>query len=189
MNLDSTILRTINIEKLKKDWKSFSDQINGNFKFNEYVKANVNGPIYKYNISTNFDEFLLTINQTIYINPGANDNATFLEYNLTKDTNQDLFFRIWKKDILDKLFSFQNSKTGLGDIDKKYVIKTNIKRIVELIRNNGQIREMITSKDYLFLIDTKDRNLNIELKRTGIINSTTDFDDDISLLRTLIDNI
>ena len=69
MSLDNQFFHTIEPESLKKIWENFSQNINGKFDFKESIRANVNGPIYTYEILSQLEDCKLKINQTVYIVP------------------------------------------------------------------------------------------------------------------------
>ena len=186
MSLDNQFFYKIEPESLKKIWESFSKKINGKFNFNESIRANVNGPIYSYDILSQLDDCELKIKQTVYIIPGANDRPTAHEYILSKESNGEIHFRIWKKDFFEKLFGLNKVNTGNSEIDKNFSLKTNHKKLEELFKTNEKLRDMLTSKDYHLFIETRKRILKMTLKRTGIVKSIENFESDIEILKLVL---
>jgi len=186
MNLDNQFFYKIEPEPLKIIWENFSKKINGKFDFKESIRANVNGPIYTYEILSELDKFKLNIHQTVYINPSANDQPTANEYVLSKESNIDIHFRIWKKELIEKIFGLNKVNTGNPEIDKKFSLKTNSKKLEELFIKNEKLRNMLTSKDYHFFLETRKKILKLTLKRTGIVKSVEDFENDIRLLKLIL---
>ena len=189
MSLDNAFFYTIKPETLKKTWEKFSSAIDGVFKFNESIRANVNGPIYVYDITAKLEDFDLKIKQTVYINPGGNDKPTPLSYCLSRKTNQRIYFRIWKKDFFEKIFGFNKMNSGIAEIDKNYSLKTNHRKLEQLIKTNGNLRGILTSSRSHFHIVTKNKTLEIVLKRAGISKSVDDFFTDIELIKQIIKEI
>ena len=189
MSLDNQFFYTIKPESLKIIWENFSKKINGKFNFKESIRANVNGPIYTYKIISNLNDYELKINQTVYIIAGGNDQPTAQEYVLSKESNREIHFSIWRKDFFEKLFGLNKADTGDQEIDKNFSLKTNNKRLKELFKTDEKLRNMLTSKKYLFFIETRKRVLTMKLKRIGIVKSVEDFDNDIEILKLVLDSI
>lgn len=189
MKLKDALFYTIKPEYQKKTWEKFSSEIGGVFKFYESIRANVNGPIYVYDITAKLEDFDLKIKQTVYIKPGGNDKPTPLTYCLSRKTNQKIFFRIWKKDFFEKIFGFNKTNTGIAEIDKNYSLKTNHRKLEQLIKTNGNLREILTSSRSHFHIVTKNKTLEIVLKRSGISKSVEDLFADIELIEQIIKEI
>ncbi len=183
MKLKDALFYTIKPEYQKKTWEKFSCEIGGVFKFNESIRANVNGPIYAYEITANLEDFDLKVKQTVYINPGGNDKPTPLSYCLSRKTNQKITFRIWKRDFLERIFGLNKMNSGIAEIDEKYSLKTNHRKLEQLIRTDVNLREILTSYKNHFHIETRNQTLEIVLKRAGISESAEDFFADIELLK------
>lgn len=189
MNLDKHFFYTIKPEVLKEIWENFSKTINGKFDFKESIRANVNGPIYTYGILSKLDDYELKIHQTVYIKPGGNDQPTAQEYTLTKENFSEIHFRIWRKDFFEKLFGLNKVDSGNPDIDKNFSLKTNSRKLEELFKKNEKLRNLLTSNDYNFFIETRKGIFKMTLKRTGVVKSIKDFEYDISLLKLVLDEI
>ena len=189
MSLDKLLFYTIEPESLKIIWEKFSKKINGKFDFKESIRANVNGPIYTYEIVSQLYDCELKISQTIYIVPGRYDKPTAHEYNLLKNSNKEILFRIWEKNFFEKIFRLNNANTGIPEIDNKFSLNTNQKKLEELFKKNKKFRETLTSKDYFFFIETSKRIVKMTLKRRGIANSIEDFDNDIDILKLVLNEI
>jgi len=182
MKLKDALFYTIKPESLKKTWEKFSSEIGGVFKFNESIRANVNGPIYAYEITANLEDFDLKVKQTVYINPGGNDKPTPLSYCLSRKTNQKITFRIWKRDFLERIFGLNKMNSGIAE---KYSLKTNHRKLEQLIGTDVNLREILTSSKNHFHIVTKNQILEIVLKRAGISYSVEDFSADIEILKQI----
>ncbi len=187
MSLHNALFYTIDPEILKRNWEDFSKQINGEFSFNESIRANVNGPIYSYKILSQLEGFDLNIKQTVYINPGSNDHPTAQEYILSKESIRNIYFRIWKKDFIEKIFGVNKTNTGIQEIDEKFSLKTNHKKLEELFKKNEKLREVLTSNDYHFFVETRKRTLRIILKRIGIVKSIGEFERDFEFLNFILE--
>jgi hypothetical protein len=186
MTLKNAFFYTINPEKLKQTWSNFSDKINGEFKFKESIRAHIDGPIYIYEIIAKLGDFDLKVEQTVYISPGNNDSPTPLTYIVTKKTNQKINFRIWKRDFMEKLLGLNKMNSGIAEIDKKYSIKTNSNKLAKSIISNRKLRESLTSSRIHFHIETKNKTLEVILKRSGISESLEDFFLDLEILNLVI---
>ncbi|MCE4564852.1 hypothetical protein INQ51_11085 [Maribellus sp. CM-23] len=189
MNIKDSFFYTIKPESLKKTWEEFSKIINGEFKFKENIRANVNGPIYVYSISGKIEDFDLKIEQTVYINPGSNDQPTPLTYILSRVTRQKIFLRIWERDLIEKIFGLNKTNSGNEKIDKKFSLKTNHIRLRQLIETNENIIKVLTSSKSHFHIETKNNTLEIVYKHSGISESNEDFLRDLEVLKLIIKEI
>jgi len=189
MSLDNQFFYTIKPESLKTIWENFSKKINGKFDFKESIRANVNGPIYTYEILSQLDDCELRIHQTVYIRPGGNDQPTAQEYKLTRENSSDTYFQIWRKGFFEKLFGLNKADTGKPEIDTNFSLKTNNRKLEELFKTNEKLRNLLTSSDYLFFIETRKRVLTMKLKRTGIVKSIEDFESDIEILKLVLNII
>ncbi|NOQ27537.1 MAG: hypothetical protein GQ564_19415 [Bacteroidales bacterium] len=189
MSLDNQFFYTIEPESLKKIWENYSKRINGKFDFKELIRAHVNGPFYTYKIHSELERYELIIKQTVYIIPGGNDRPTLQEYTLSKETNEKIYFRIWKKGFFEKIVGLNKVNTGNSEIDRKFSLKTNCRKLEELFKQNEMLREMLTSSNYHFLMETRNRVLNITLKRMGIVKSEKDFEKDIEILRLILNKM
>ena len=189
MSFKDTFFYTIKPEELKATWEKFAKEINGVFRFQDPIRANIGGPIYVYEISSTLDQYNLKIDQTVYIHPGSNDQPTLLHYCLTKKVNQKIYFRIWKRSLFDKILGLNKMNSGIAEIDNNFSLKTNSLNLRELITKDKNIRESVTSSTYLLNVETKNHNIEINLKRSGITNSVQEFRDGIVILRKIIKEI
>lgn len=189
MTLNNTFFYTIKPEDLKKTWNKFSDEINGEFKFKDPIRAHISSAIYVYEITAKHGDFDLKVNQTVYIHPGNNDQPTPLTYCLTRKTNQKITFIIWKRDFLEKILGINKINSGIDKIDNRYSIKTNNTKLAKLIISDKRLIESLASSRIHFHIETKNRTLEIVLKRSGISKSTKDFFLDIEILNLVIKKI
>ncbi len=189
MSSDNQFFYTIKPESLKIIWENYSKKLNGKFSFKEKIRANVKGPFYTYKILSELENYKLNIRQTGYINPSKNDRPTLQEYNLSKETSEKIHFRIWKKDFFEKLFGLNKANTGNPEIDGKFSLKTNNGKLEELFKQNDKLREILTSTNDHFLIEIKNKVLNITLKRKVIVTSEKDFENDIELLRLILNKM
>ena len=181
------ILISANPDKYNKTWKDFNKVINGKFTFDESIYANVDGPIYKFEIVNTYKEIEFIIEQAIIIRPFRNDLFKPLTFRLRKENTQVINLSMWIKDWSDRIFGFQKIRTGNSDFDNIYCLKGKDKNKIIGLFNSALIRKgFLNDKNLIFNIKTENNYTNIELKKVGLEPDKDELNRMYNLFRELI---
>ena len=172
----------MDIENFINDWKVISDKIGGHFISKENIRANVNGLINKIEIKKKENNGEINIEQTIIIygkNSYKNSLAT-ISYKAI--STGELSLQIWRKSFFEKVFN-SGVKTGDGEIDGKFYIKSNAWDKLSVIFQNEDFKNYILMhEDLFFSINTIHEEVIITLK----VNTVNDAYDAYLILCQLV---
>ena len=170
MTAKKNLLISAKPEEYKKIWEDFNKIINGKLVFKEKIYANVNGPIYKFELLIEFEKIEVRVDQAIIIRPFKDDLFKPIIFRIDKESVSTINLNLWIKDWSDKLFSSNKIKTGDKSFDKLYALAGNDKgKIIGLFSNEIIRKEFIKDKSLYFKIETKNNKTVFELKKIGFI--------------------
>ena len=162
-------------EEYKKIWEDFNKVINGKFIFKEKIYANVNGPVFKFELLKKFEKIEFRIDQAIIIRPFRDDLFKPIIFRIDKESVSAINLNLWIKDWSDKLFVSNKIKTGDKNFDKHYALVGNDKgKIIGLFSNEIIRKGFIKDKSLIFKIKTENNKTVFELKKSGFIPEVSD---------------
>lgn len=153
-----------------KIWEEFNKVINGEFIFKEEISANVNGPIYKFELFIKIEKFEFIVEQVIIIRPFRDDIFKPITFRLEKESVSPINLNLWIKDWSDKLFGRNKIKTGDNNFDRLFALGGNDKGKIIGLFSNPIIRSgFINDKSLFFKIRTENNETVLVLKKSGFI--------------------
>ncbi|MDX9854442.1 MAG: hypothetical protein RBS81_11720 [Tenuifilaceae bacterium] len=141
MNLEESLLVKI--------WKEAAKELNGNFSMplQIYNGGNMAGGMFLFCIDINYRELEIKIEAGILELPLRKNeyNDCIITITASKKTTEIIELSIWRKDFLDKIFDFGNTKTGYKDFDTIIGLDAsrNIRRYLPKVFENKRLREEI----------------------------------------------
>jgi hypothetical protein len=138
----------------KKDfWKKLADERNAEFKIITTVSRDLNKIQIKYPYKNN--QIIITETDT---------KPLFIETNLILRHEKEVYFQITENEFVERLLSkFSNKTIKLNNVefDKKYLIKSNRKELVEKLLENSQTTESLLILDIFYIEGSSNIDKNI----------------------------
>lgn len=123
-------------------WKTFSEEVKGEFKFIVPVSRDLN----KLQLKVNYKGVNIILKET-------DTKPLFIECSL-KNIKKSFWFEIIKSDTIERILSYFSSKivkSGIDNFDTQYLFKTNDKNSVNGIKNNSTLVNLILSENVFFI--------------------------------------
>lgn len=165
--------------KIVKIWMEAAELLKGEFSmpFNRMNGGRREGGVYLAKIDIDYSNISVQIHSGFDEFPFENDEYKEFDITITakKETRETIELSIWRKDYLDKLFGFRNTKTGYKEFDKVIGLKAsrNIRRDVPKVFESKELREELINERYrAYNIQTIDGKIIIERKTSLRINSS-----------------
>ena len=161
MTGEKKILISAKPEEYIKIWEEFNKVINGKFVFKEKIYANVNGPIYKFELLKRLEKLEFIVEQAIIIRPFRDDLFKPIIFRIEKESLSTINLNLWIKDWFDKLFGSNKIMTGDKNFDKLYALGGNDKEKIVGLFNNEKIRKGFINDKGLIFKTSKVLNLKL----------------------------
>jgi len=166
----------IKIEDIKQYqiWNDVANKLNGTFSMPLQIKngGSSAGGMYLFNIKLLYKNVLVNVHTGLYEFPLRKNEYNDCDITITakKETKENIELSIWRKDYIDRLFSFGKTRTGYKKFDKIIGIQSsrNVARCLPKIFESEDLREVFINDNYrAYNVSTKDCFINVN-RRSSI---------------------
>ena len=182
--------------KIYKMLEATSDSLDGELStiFQQVNGVDISGGIYLLKINKQYSNINILMSTALNKYPFMHDEYTKCDITIyaTKKTNSNIELSLWRKDYLDKLFSFGKSPTGYKDFDNIIAISSsrNIKRHLPTIFADNNLRKQIIEDKYrVFNVSSKDNITTLKMKSGLKMSSSEDIVEEYNRIILFLDGL
>ncbi len=162
--------------------------------FQKVNGGSASGGLYMLKINKQYSNINILICTALEEFPFMHDEYTNCDITIyaTKKTNTNIELSLWRKDYLDKLFSFGKSSTGYKYFDKVIGISSsrNIKRhLPKMFADNNLRKQLIEDKYRTFNVSSKDNITTVKLKSGLKMSSSEDIVEEYNRIILFLDGM
>ncbi|WP_439182655.1 hypothetical protein [Carboxylicivirga taeanensis] len=160
----------ITVPELKNIWQKLSDSLDGELKFCEKIRAEVDANIITAEVKFNYKGFKILIHQGILQGGKGHFRFNPIDISINIKRSIDFNISIWKIDFLDKIFNWNRIKTGNKDFDRQFGVAGQNKRAIARLFNYEKVRDLFL-QDIRIVFNVRNSNDTTIIRLRGNYDS------------------